>query len=310
MNALSVVLSVLLAVVVALFLFVGTFFLLFLERFVHARVEHREGPGLGGRMDPLQVWKDYRKVTAKENGALPFPFRLRAATFAWRVLPLAFLLILLAQILPATLSEAEVPALLALTLLAAVLEAAFLHASPEERERFRWRKQLTLRLLGGSALAFGFLAVSLHTGSLSLAAISDTQLYFPYLSLFSSPGLFLSGLASFGAIYLYSGEGPIQEEGELALNRSAQYLVFFIRKMWVFCLVCFWVFVFFGGASGIIPKLLFPLKVGAALFLFTLLQGSFPRVRASDAGELSARWMFRMCVVGLFLEAIWVGVFG
>jgi NADH:ubiquinone oxidoreductase subunit H len=310
MNPLSLVLSVVLAAVVLVFLFAGTFFLLFLERFVHARIEHREGPGRGGRVDAFQVWKDYRKTKAKEKGALPFPFRLRAATLAWRVLPAAFLLILLAGVLPGALSEAEVPALLALPLLAAVLEAAFLHATAEERERFQWRKQLVLRLLGGSVLAFGFLAVSLHTGSLSLAAISETQSHFPYLGIFSSPGLFLCGLASFGAIYLYSGEGPIHEEGELSLGRAGQYLVFFIRKMWVFCLVCFWVFVFFGGAAGIVAKLLFPVKVGAALFVFTLLQGSFPRVRASDAGELSARWMFRMCVLGLFLEAIWVGVFG
>ncbi|RZA04917.1 MAG: hypothetical protein EOP11_14005 [Proteobacteria bacterium] len=309
MNALSVLLSTLLGLLVLLFLFVGTFFLLFLERFVHARIEHREGPGRGGKVDAFQVWKDYRKTLAKEKGALSLSMRLRAATYAWRLLPAAFLLILLASILPSALSEAEIPALLALTLLAAVLEAAFLHISNEERERFQWRKQLILRLLGASVLAFGFLSVSLRTGSLSLAAISDAQNAFPYLAIVSSPGLLLCGMAAFGAIYLYSGEGPIHEEGELSLGRSGQYFVFFVRKMWVFCLVCFWVFVFFGGASSLVAKLLFPVKVGGALFVFTLLQGSFPRVRAADAGELSARWMFRMCVLGLFLEAIWVGVF-
>ena len=310
MSPLELILSTALVALVLVFLFAGTFFLLFLERFVHARIQHREGPGRGGKTDVFQVWKDYRKTRAKEGAGLTFPFRIRAATVAWRILPATFLLILLAGLLPASLAETEVPALLLLPLLAAAMEASFLHASSDARERFEWRKQLVLRVLGASVLAFGFLAVSLHTGSLSLGVISEVQTRFPYLSLFSSPGLFLCGVASFGAIYLYSGEGPIQTEGELSLSRSIQYLVLFIRKMWVFCLVCLWVFVFFGGAASIAAKLLFPFKVGAALFVFTLLQGSFPRIRSTDAGELSARWMFRMCFLGLLLEAIWVGVWG
>jgi NADH:ubiquinone oxidoreductase subunit H len=310
MSPLTTILSVALVAVVLLFLFAGTFFLLFLERLVNARIQHREGPGRGGRTDALQVWKDYRKTLLKEKSAMPFGFRIRAATGAWRVLPALFLCVLLADIWPDALAEAEVPSLLILTLLATALEAAFLHASSEARERYEWRKQVTLRLIGCSVLALSFLAISLHTGSLSLSMISESQNHFPFLAVFSSPGLFLCGLASFGSIYLYSGNGLIQTGGELGLSRSMHYLVFFIRKMWIFCLLCFWVFVFFGGAASIIAKILFPLKVGGALFVFTVLQGSFPRMRSSDAGELAARWMFRMCFLGLFLEAIWVGVWG
>lgn len=309
MNPLELALGVFSAAGVLLFLFLGTFLFLFLERFVHARLQHREGPGRHGAVDFFQVWKDYQKTrTKREGGFPPLTLRFRIAMWAWRSLPAVFLLILLAGLLPTALDDTELPALLLLPLLAASLEAAFLHGTTDLRERIEWRKRMVLRVMGASVLALAFLTAALQVGIPSLTAISELQATFPFHSILASPGLFLSGIAALGAIFLFANENPIQNEGELSLSRSRHYLVFFVRRMWIFCLLSFWVLVFLGGVSTIAAKVLFPVKLAAALFLFTLLQGSFPRMRTSDAGELAARWLLRLCLVGLVVEAIWVGV--
>jgi len=279
-----------------------------MERFVQARVQHRDGPGRHGSVDILQVWKDYLKTRSKKDGAAALEVRFRVAILAWKILPAIFLLLLLAGLLPAAMEQAELPFLLLLPLLAASLEAVFLHATTDSRERIEWRKRMVLRVMGASVLALAFLTASLGVGLPSLSAISEAQSHFPYHSMLSSPGLFLCGLAALGAVFLFSNENPIQNDGELSLGRSKHYAVFFVRRMWEFCLLSFWVFVFLGGAHTIAAKALFPVKLAAALFLFSVLQASFPRLRSADAGELAARWLFRLCLLGFIVEAIWVGV--
>jgi NADH:ubiquinone oxidoreductase subunit H len=308
MSGTGLALALISAFLVLVFLYVGTFVFLFLERFVHARVEHRDGPGMHGSVDAFQVWKDFQKVRKKRGSGMPFSFRFRLAMAIWKFLPAVFLLVLLAGVIPAAMQDTELPLLLLLPLLAATLEAVFLHATTDSLERVEWRKRMYLRIMGASVLALAFLSTSLAVGIPSLEAISRAQGSFPYLALFSSPGLLLCGLTSVGAIFLFAIENPIQNEGELSLGRSVHYSVFFVRRMWIFCLLCFWVFVFFGGASSVAAKVLFPVKVALALFLFTLLQESFPRIRSADAGELAIRWLFRLGLLGILVEAIWVGV--
>lgn len=296
------------AISVLLLLFLGTFIFLFMERFVQARVQHRDGPGRLGNVDFFQVWKDFLKTRLKREEGYPLTLRFRLALLAWRALPAIFLLILLAGLIPPSLANAELPALLLLPLLAVSLEAVFLHATTDSRERIEWRKRMVLRVMGASVLVLAFFTAAISVGMPSLAAISEAQASFPYHSMLASPGLFLCGIAALGAVFLFANENPIQNEGELSLSRSRHYLVFFVRRMWIFCLLSFWVLVFMGGVSTIAAKILFPIKLAAALFFFTLLQGSFPRIRAADAGELAARWLLRLCLFGFVIEAVWVGV--
>ena len=92
MNPLHLVFLATTSVIVLAMLFAGTFGLLFCERFVHARTQHRDGPGRGGRVDCFQVWTDFRKVRSKgwdAHSALSGRFRF--ALFAWMLLPLLFL---------------------------------------------------------------------------------------------------------------------------------------------------------------------------------------------------------------------------
>lgn len=308
MTITQLLILVLSALLVLFFLFAGTFFLLFLERLVRSRTQHREGPGRHGNLDVFQVWKDYLKTRVKQQRTIPTPWRFRLAMAVWRALPAIFLLLLLGGLMPTPLEDAELPALLLLPLLAVSLEAFFLHATTDSRERIEWRKHLVLKVMGASVLVASFLAITLKVGLPSLSAISEAQRSFPYHSLFASPGLFLCAIAAMGAIFLFSSENPMENKEELSLSRSGHYLIFFVRKMWIFCLLSFWVFVFFGGDSGLVAKALFPVKVAAAIFFFIMLQGSFPRVRSADAGELAARWLFRLCLAGIIVEAVWVGV--
>jgi NADH-quinone oxidoreductase subunit H len=289
-------------------LFFGTIFYLSLERLMHARSQHRDGPGRLGKADYFQVWKDFRKVQSKKEKAAAMSARFHLAFFVWKLLPAAFLLVLLGGLVPAPFSEAELPLLLLLPVLAASAEAIFIHGALGSNERFEWRRRLLLRIMGGSALFLSFLAVAMRVGEPSLGSITGAQSSFPYMIAFTSPGLFLCALAAFCAIFLFINEGPIEHHAELSLNRSTQYLIQFVNKMWVFCLISFWVFIFFGGANGILGGTIFLVKTAVALFLYVLLQASFPKMRSTDAGELTARWLLRLCLVGFFLEAVWVGV--
>lgn len=311
MSGWDIIISAASALFSLVFLFLGTVSLLFIERFVHARVQHRDGPGLAGQVDYAQVWKDLLKVRGKSGGeALPLPLRIRMATYVWRFLPACFLLILMIIGLPAGLASADLPALLLLPMIAAAIDALLMHAAADSREGFSRRRLLPLKVLGATTLTLSVIAVSLRVGDLDLNSISAFQRYFPYHSILSSPGLLLCGITAFCSIYLFTSESPVQNLDDPSLNHSMQYLTVFVQKMWAFCLLCFWVYVFAGGGEGLVTKILFPIKVALCLFVFTLLQASFPKIRTADAGELTARWLLRLCLIGCFLEAVWVGVRG
>ncbi len=311
MTTLHLIYLVVSTIVVLMALFGGTFCLLFCERFVHARTQHRDGPGRGGRTDFYQVWTDFRKVRTKgwdSHAALSGRFRFALA--GWVLLPIFFLVVLLSPLIPERVADVELPLLLLLPLLGTGIEALFMHATQDRKERYEWRKHLMLRLMGASMLYLAVLAVALRVGESNLASISGLQSRFPYHSILSSPGLFLCGIGAFAAIFLFAAESPVESRNELSLHRSLQYLLFFVNKMWIFCLLCFWVFVFFGGGGTFLAKLAFPFKALVALFLFTLIQVSFPRARSADATEITARWLLRLCLIGFLLEALWVGVWG
>lgn len=311
MSPLHLIFLAVSAFIVLVVLFVGTFGLLFCERFVQARTQHREGPGRGGQVDYFQVWTDFRKVRSKgwdSHSALSGRFRLALA--AWMLLPVLFLLVLLSPLLPESVADAELPVLLVLPLIAAGIEALFMHATADTKERYEWRKHLMLRIMGGSILYLAVVAVGLRVGHSNLASISGLQSHFPFHAILSSPGLLFCGVGAFAAIFLFAAESPVESRNEMSLRRSLQYLLFFVNKMWIFCLLCFWVFIFFGGFGPVLTKLVFPIKAAAAVFAFTLIQVSFPRTRSSDAVEITARWLMRLCLIGFLLEVVWVGVWG
>lgn len=292
-------------------LFVGTFCLLFCERFVHARTQHRDGPGRGGRTDYYQVWTDFRKVRSKSwDRQSSLSGRFRFALAGWVLLPIAFLLVLFSPLLPESLADAELPLLLLLPLLSTGIEALFMHATQDTKERYEWRKHLMLRIMGASMFYLAAIAVGLRVGQSNLASISDMQSKFPFHAIVSSPGLFLCGIGAFAAIFLFAAESPVESRNEMSLHRSLQYFLFFVNKMWIFCLLCFWVLVFLGGTGTVFAWIVFPIKAAAALFLFTLIQVSFPRARSADANEITARWLLRLCLIGFLLETVWVGVWG
>jgi NADH:ubiquinone oxidoreductase subunit H len=212
--------------------------------------------------------------------------------------------------LPEAWRPSDLSSLLLLPIIASAVEALLLHAGADSRELFEWRSRLLLKAMGATTLLLSVIPIAMRVGALDLASVSGFQSHFPYLSFLSSPGLLLCGITAFGSIFLFVNESPVGGLEDLSLNHSMQYLTLFVQKMWTFSLICFWVYIFAGGNNGIVGYVLFPIKVGASLFLFTLLQASFPKIRTSDAGELTVRWLLRLCLIGCFLEAVWVGVRG
>jgi NADH:ubiquinone oxidoreductase subunit H len=308
MNWLDILSIILSSFFVLLFLCAGVFAFLSLERIFLARTAHRDGPGLHGKTDFFQVWKDFRKSKSKDNAQLPLSLRYRAAVFLWKLLPALFLLALLGEFFPDSMESSKLTLILFLPILSTAFEAIFLHASKHQREKNDWKKRIQLRLMGGTLLALSFLTATLQFGSPSVAEISSAQQAFPFLLLFFSPGLFICCAASLGSIFLFLVEDPIQNESELSLGRSIHYSIFFVRRMWIFSLLSLWVVVFWGGFDGILLKFLLPIKLFFFLLMFILLQASFPKMRNSDAGELAIRWLLPLCLMGFLTEALWVGL--
>jgi NADH:ubiquinone oxidoreductase subunit H len=308
MNIFSSVLFCLGLAAITVFLLVTTFAFMFLDRFMRARVQHRDGPSKAGRINPFQVWSDFRKIREKKANALPLPATTRLAFLTWILLPVLFLLILLGGLLPHALDPSGVAILLLLPLLALGLEGAFLHATQDSLEKEQWRRALSLRLLGISILALAFLAVALRVGGASLHQISHAQRFFPYLLGLSGPGLFCSALSAFGAVFVFARTGAEETMSSQSLGGALHFPIFFTKKMWVVSLLSFWVFVFFGGSSGIVNIALFPLKLALALFFLLLIQLSVPAVKSVDLGEIAIRWVLRLSLISLVIEAVWLGV--
>lgn len=292
---------------IVLFTIGGTFLCVFFERMLSARLQHRDGPGIGGKVDLLQVWKDFRKVRSKERA--PSTAGRKTMISFWASLPILFLVVLFGGILPGSFRDAGILALVFLLLLSVAMEAMLLHFTGSDRERLDWRGPLLLKVLGISSIAFCSAAVAMRAGSSDLPSLSSFQLKFPFHSMFMSPGLLFLGLACFASIYVVTGDTPIGDRAEKGLSGSLQYLIFYVRRMWSFCLIVFWVDLFFGGAAGFLPKVLFPVKAVFFLFLYVLLQVSVPVIRSSDAGALSLRWLMTFGFIGFALEVIWMGYF-
>lgn len=308
MTHLDLLLTILSCVFVLAFLYGGTFFFLALERLFLAKVEHRDGPGRQGSSDYFQVWKDFQKNRSKIHEKKDSTIYGNLAVWAWKLLPAIFLTLLLTDIFSKSLDPYKLMLVIFLPVLSIGIEAIFLHSSKHRREMNDWKKRIQLRLLGATLLALSFFTAALQLGSPSVSEISRAQTSFPFHLLFFSPGLFLCCLAALGSIFLFLVEDPIQNESELSLRRSIHYTIFFVRRMWIFCLLSLWVLVFWGGTDSIFAKILFPVKVAFFLFIFILLQVSFPKVRNSDAGELAIRWLLPLCLLSFVAEAIWVGL--
>lgn len=290
------------------FAFSGTFFCIFLERFLGARIQHRDGPGVGGKIDYLQVWKDFQKIRTKGNS--PASVKIRLLFFGWMALPVIFLVLLLSRSLPSGFSEAGLWLLCSFLLVSVSVEAILLRFSTSGKERLDWRGPILLKVLGVSALVLSSIALAMRAGSADLAALSSFQGEFPYYAIFFSPGLFILSLISFVSIYIVVGDSPIYGNDEKGLGGTLQYGIFFNKRMWSFSLICFWTFLFIGGFDGVLAKMFFPLKGALFLLGYVLLKISVPYVRSSDAGALTLRWLLTFGFVGFALEVLWVGFQG
>lgn len=296
------------ALAILLFLLLGTFFFMFLDRFVRARVQHRDGPSFEGKVNYFQVWQDYKKIRAKVAPDVRISTASKRLFLIWMNLPALFLLVLFGGGLSKNFDSASLAVLLLLPLISIGLEGGFLNATGDPAEKDQWRRGISLRIIGVSLFSLGFLAVLLRTGTPSLEKISHLQGTFPYVLLASGPGLFISALSSFGAIFVFARSGALEAESNISLGGGLHFPIFFTNKMWVISLLSFWVFVFAGGFSGVIEVALFPLKIMLACFFLLLIQLSVPSIKSVDLGERAIHWVLRMALLGFAIEAVWLGV--
>lgn len=295
---------------IVLFIFAGTFFLLFLERFVYSRVQHRDGPGRHGEVDYYQVLKDFLKIIKKDHSNDPFiSKRFHLVLAFWKILPFLFGIVLLGRITPHVFGVADLLILFFICSLSVAGEAILIYATQSERERYEMQRSLNLKILGIGVLFISSVALTLRISESNLKAISHSQDMLPFHAILSSPGLFIVGITAFLSTYLIASVEPVQGDESVSLAGSWQYSFFFTKRMWIFCLLAYWVFAFCGGFEGIVAKIVFPLKLALAIFFFIFLQTTMPKMRMSDAGETTVKWLIPLCLLGLSLEILWVGFF-
>jgi hypothetical protein len=305
MNPYQPLFQLILILVIAALSIAGTFTSIFLERFFSARIQHRDGPGASPYSCAKQVFRDFEKIRLKRSDKSSLDRKLLITI--WAILPVFFLIFLMGDLLPPRFDWAGLWLVLVILLFSIVLEGVMIHFADSDRERLDWREPILLKILGLSALFMSSIAVAMSAGGSDLVAISQFQLGLPFHAMLTSPGLFVMGFISFVSIYIIVGDVPIGGGAEKGLGGGDQYLIYFVRRMWSFALVVFWVFVFAGGFAAVVPKLIFPAKLFFFLVLYTLLQISVPYIRSSDAGILALRWLLMFSFIGFILEVLWVG---
>jgi hypothetical protein len=287
---------------------VGLFGFIGLSRWMDARVEHRDGPGLGGKYDFFQVWRDHRKSRWKTPWPTHISSPFRGLFFLWSILPGAFLLVLILGGASSLTAPIQIPLLLFLALVAMVLEGFFVVLSIEGRERSDWLGGGLLRLLALTVIAFGAYTIALHGSAPGLLALSSLQTSPPFLPIFSGPGALVVSVPVFLSIFLFSGKPPLSVSLEPSLGAALHDRVSFVRSSWALALISLWVALFFANPSTILGLLLFIPLLCLFSFVYLMLARGVSSIRVTDAYGLCLKWLVPLSIGSFLLEVVWIGV--
>ncbi len=308
MNTALILFAAIRTLFVAVFLGFGTTILLYLERKIFARAQHRPGANRAGAYGEWQMAADFLKVFSKWRGdsqnressifLTTLPLQL--------MLPLIFTVVLFGAWHLSSAFNIELLILFFLVVLSAVLESFYLLSGFTSIEKYEYRRHIALNLAGSCGLLLSILTVALHTGSFSLHAVRSLQTHFPFHAVMMSPGLFLAGCVAFLSFFLILAIRPVGDMGNQGALTKRQFLFFFYKRMWFFSLISFWVFVFAGAMDGLFGIVLFFLKIILLIVFSLVLQTSLPKLRVGDALEAGVRFLLPLGLIGLLIELFWI----
>lgn len=303
MSAFGVVVLILKAMLVAVFLSVTTYFYAFLERKLSARTQHRRGPSSAGGHGEWQLLADFLKVMTKESAYKP-----RLIPVLLVLLPFLFSFLLFGLFDQTRVYGSEMMALFLLVLAATTLDTFDLLVIRNTRDLFERRGVILASLIGICFLLYTQASVVMGVGSMSMNEIVRAQTKFPFNNLFSSPGLFLCGLAGLGCpVFLFSIH-PLSPSDEKVDSGDGSYQRFWVRRAWLVAFACYWVFLFGGGLSGLLALPFFLIRLFAVLGLLLFAQVSLSRMRSGDALVLAFKSFVPLAILGLLIEVVWMGV--
>ncbi len=284
----------------------GVLFILALDRRLNVASQHRIGSARAGYGFGLQVIADIVKAATKTESAQSSG---KGGKIFWSIaffLPYLFAFILFSSVITRFLGGFELLVLFLILLVSRLLDAFALNSAIDGNERYQFRKNLVLSIIGLTAIIFSCLTVILKIGGGSKAALSEAQAQFPYYLLFKGPGIFLAAITSLIAIFLVLEELPVGGSGAKSIHGRKNHAFIFLDRLWLFVLACFWVVLFAGGAPHGIFVIGFAIRVLILLIIVLWAGRVIPPVRQNDALELGVSVILPVTLFAFILESAYL----
>lgn len=286
-------------------LFLCSLGLVYLERWLAARAQHRVGfKKLGVSQVIADSYKNFIKNTKDSAAKMTWFERLNMLLIL--ICPALFYLILAMGADVDFLSSAGALVLLTILIVAALAENFFLFFQSTAGERFLFRRDQFLNFQGISIFSVCILVPMIRAGSCGLTKISESQAAPPFINAVSSPALLLSSVLSFLSLFYICGIHPISSPEKKYKEENFVYLLLFSKKLWLVSLISFWLFLFWGGAAGGVLMLpIYLLAITLTLFLIFWLEISTPAFRASYSIEIAIARLLPLALISIILEIFW-----
>jgi NADH:ubiquinone oxidoreductase subunit H len=264
--------------------------------------QHRIGTSRPGYAYGLQILADIIKSITKTDSAF---IPERGGRFFWVVaylLPYLFAAVLFSGAIRDFFGGFDLLILFIVLMFSRLLDAFALNYATDGNERFAFRKNLILSIVGMTVMIFSCLTVLLHIGGGSAHELANAQRAFPYYLLLKGPGTFVAAATFLVSIFLVLEELPIGNAEVKSIHGRKNHAFLFLDRLWLFVLACLWVALFAGGSPHGILFLPFLVRVFALLVAVLWFGRVIPPVRQTDALELGLAVILPVTLGAFILE--------
>ncbi|MEJ2551903.1 MAG: NADH-quinone oxidoreductase subunit NuoH [Anaerolineales bacterium] len=297
---------------------VATFFLIWAERKLVARIQDRLGPNRVGPFGIFQTFADALKLVTKElitpTGADIVPYNLApllavmSVVGVWAVIPLAPHL---------TGSDINVGVLYAVSI-GAVGTLGIMLAGMSSNNKYALLgafRTVAQMLSYAVPMVLALLVPVLLAGSMGMVQITEAQhsYWFAVLSPFAALIFFVSSIAEVGRAPF----DLLEAESEIVAGFNIEYSglrfgMFFVAEfLHAFTVSALTATLFLGGWQGpgaseypLLGLLYFFIKTTAVYFVVIWIRGSFPRVRIDQMNSLNWKLFTPIALAGLMFTAV------
>jgi NADH-quinone oxidoreductase subunit H len=297
---------------------VATFFLIWAERKIVARIQDRLGPNRVGPFGIFQTFADAVKLVTKELitpvGADIIPYNLAplltvmSVVGVWAVIPLAPRL---------TGSDINVGVLYVVSI-SAVGTLGIMLAGMSSNNKYALLgafRTVAQMLSYAVPMVLALLVPVLLSGSMGMVQITEAQgsIWFALLAPLSGLIFFISSIAEVGRAPF----DLLEAESEIVAGFNIEYSglrfgMFFVAEfLHAFTISALTATLFLGGWQGpgasnfpLLGLLYFFIKTAAVYFVVIWIRGSFPRIRIDQMNSINWKFFTPLALAGLVITAV------